>query len=320
MYDCDIEVKSNSACHILGVGQINCKIRSSKPIHSLGESELSEDIEKGLKQTLKHKVEKSLKDIFAKLKSLDSAEEIKRTELNAMLEEFLLTQESLPSSPVIRIAAEIGGTSVRAIVDTGASRSHVSQDIYLKMKAENPAWIKDLADKYNLTIKGASGVCNHPELKAFKAKVKLPSSEMALEETFVVLPTLPPETTLLGMTYFNESHGLIRGYNRSISFEKYKQTKTNLPVKYTYDANTPLHLLLYTQEDVILDKGKKQVTVRVEAKKGYSDKIVDKFLEGSVRQTIPMMAEHGIFTVNSECQLTERKGSICLRSIDNNEI
>ncbi len=28
---------------------------------------------------------------------------------NAMLEEFLLTQESLPPSPVIRIAAEIGG-------------------------------------------------------------------------------------------------------------------------------------------------------------------------------------------------------------------
>jgi hypothetical protein len=227
---------------------------------------LSENIERDLKQTLKDKVEKSLKDIFSKLKSLDSAEEIKRTELNAMLQEFLLTQESLPSSPVIRIAAEIGGAPVRAIVDTGASRSHVSEDIYLKLKANNPAWIKDLAHKYNLTIKGASGVHNHSDLKAFKAKVKLPGSEMALEETFVVLPTLPVDTTLLGMTYFNESHGLIRGSNRSISFEKYKQTKTNLPVKYTYDVNTPLHLLLYTQEDVILEKGKRQMTVRVEAK------------------------------------------------------
>ena len=157
MYDCDIEVKSDITGHILGVGQINCKIRSSKPIHSLGESELSENIERGLKQTLKDKVEKSLKNIFAKLKSLDSAEEIERTELNAMLQDCLLTQESLPSSPVIRIAADIGGTSVRAIVDTGASRSHVSEDVYLKMKANNPAWIKDLADKYNLTIKGASG-------------------------------------------------------------------------------------------------------------------------------------------------------------------
>jgi hypothetical protein len=124
---------------------------------------------------------------------------------------------------------------------------------------------------------------------------------MALEETFVVLPTLPVDTTLLGMTYFNESHGLIRGYNRSISFEKYKHTNTNLPVKYTYDVNTPLHLLLYTQEDVILEKDKKQMTVRVEAKNGYSDKIADKFLEGTVRQTIPMVTEHGIFTVNSEC-------------------
>jgi hypothetical protein len=114
MYDCDIEVKSDSTGHILGVGQINCKIRSSKPIHSLGESELSENIERGLKQTLKDKVEKSLKDIFAKLKSLDSAEEIERTELNAMLQEFLLTQDSLPSSPVIRIAADIGGTSVKS--------------------------------------------------------------------------------------------------------------------------------------------------------------------------------------------------------------
>jgi hypothetical protein len=130
MYDCDMEVKSEGTGHILGVGQINCKIRSSKSIHSLGESELSENIERDLKQTLKDKVEKSLKDIFAKLKSLDSAEEIERTELNAMLQEFLLTQESLPSSPVIRIAAEIGGTSVRAIVDTGASRSHVSEDRY----------------------------------------------------------------------------------------------------------------------------------------------------------------------------------------------
>ncbi len=46
MYDCDIEVKSDSTGHILGVGQINCKIRSSKPIHSLGESELSENIER----------------------------------------------------------------------------------------------------------------------------------------------------------------------------------------------------------------------------------------------------------------------------------
>jgi hypothetical protein len=91
--------------------------------------------------------------------------------------------------------------------------------------------------------------------------------------------------------------------------------------KYTYDVNTPLHLLLYTQEDVILEKaGKKQLTVRVEAKNGYSDKIADKFLEGTVRKTIPMVTEHGIFTVNSECKLTERKGSICLRSIDNNEI
>ena len=95
---------------------------------------MSEDIEKGFKQTLKDNVEKSLKDIFAKLKALDSAEEIERTELNAMLQEFLLTQECLPSCPVIRIAAEIGGTSVRAIVDTGASRSHVSEDIYLKIK------------------------------------------------------------------------------------------------------------------------------------------------------------------------------------------
>jgi hypothetical protein len=43
------------------------------------------------------------------------------------------------------------------------------------MKANNPAWIKDLADKYNLTIKGASGLHNHPDLKAFKAKVKLPA-------------------------------------------------------------------------------------------------------------------------------------------------
>ena len=91
-------------------------------------------------------------------------------------------------------------------------------------------------------------------------------------------------------------------------------------MKYTYNVNTPLHLLLYTQEDVILEKGKKQMTVRVEAKNGYSDKIADKFLEGTVRQTIPMVTEHGIFTVNSECKLTERKGSICLRSIDNNKI
>jgi hypothetical protein len=43
--------------------------------------------------------------IFTKLKSLDSAEEIKRTELNAVLEEFLLTKVGLPSCPVIRIAA-----------------------------------------------------------------------------------------------------------------------------------------------------------------------------------------------------------------------
>ena len=114
-----------------------------------------------------------------------------------------MTQASLPSCPVIRIAAEIGGSSVRAIVDTGATRSHVSEDMYIKMKAENPAYIQDLADKYNLTIKGASGVRNHPDLMAFKAKVKLPGSEMALEETFVVLPTLPVDTTLLGMTYFN---------------------------------------------------------------------------------------------------------------------
>jgi hypothetical protein len=45
MYDCDIEVKSDSTGHILGVGQINCKIRSSKPIHSVGEIELNTDIE-----------------------------------------------------------------------------------------------------------------------------------------------------------------------------------------------------------------------------------------------------------------------------------
>jgi hypothetical protein len=65
------------------------------------------------------------------------------------------------------------------------------------MKAHNPAWIKDLAEKYNLTIKGASGgVRKHPELKAFKAKVKLPRSE-----------TLAVDTTLLGIIYFNESHG-----------------------------------------------------------------------------------------------------------------
>jgi hypothetical protein len=121
---------------------------------------------------------------------------------------------------------------------------------------------------------------------------------MALEKTFV-------DTTLLGMTYFNKSHGLIRGNNRSISFEKYKQTRTSLPVKYTYDVNTP-HLLLYTQEDVVLEKGKRQMTVRVEAQNGYSDKIADNFSEGTVRQT----TEHGISTVNSECKLTERKGSI----------
>jgi hypothetical protein len=44
------------------------------------------------------------------------------------------------------------------------------------MNADNPVWIKGLADKYNLTIKGASGVLNHPELKALKAKFKLPGS------------------------------------------------------------------------------------------------------------------------------------------------
>jgi hypothetical protein len=61
-------------------------LNSIKPTHSLGESEQNEDIEKGLKQTRQHR--ESLKDIFAKLKSLDLAEEMKRTELNAMLEEF----------------------------------------------------------------------------------------------------------------------------------------------------------------------------------------------------------------------------------------
>ncbi len=85
------------------------------------------------------------------------------------------------------------------MIDTGASRSHASEDIYLKMKAENPALIKDLVNKCNLTIIGASSVRNHPELKAFKAKVKLPGSEMTLEETFVVLPTLQVDTALLGM-------------------------------------------------------------------------------------------------------------------------
>jgi hypothetical protein len=63
-----------------------------------------------------------------------SAEEIKKTELNAMLEEFLLMQE-------------IGRRVCRQM---------------------------------QLTIKGASGVLNHgPELKVFKANVKLPGSEMA---------------------------------------------------------------------------------------------------------------------------------------------
>jgi hypothetical protein len=64
----------------------------------------------------------------------------------------------------------------------------------------------------------------------------------------------------------------------------------------------------------------KQMTVRVEAKEGYSDKIADKVLEGIVRQTKPKVTKHGIFTLNNQCKLTERKGSICLRSIDNNEI
>ncbi len=69
------------------------------------------------------------------------------------------------------------------------------KDIYLKIKADTTVILLG-AKISQTTIKEASGVRKHPELKAFKAQVKLPGSEMALEETFAVLPTLPVDTTL----------------------------------------------------------------------------------------------------------------------------
>jgi hypothetical protein len=59
------------------------------------------------------------------------------------------------------------------------------KDIYLKIKADTTVILLG-AKISQTTIKGASGVRKYPELKAFKAKVKLPGSEMALEESFVV--------------------------------------------------------------------------------------------------------------------------------------
>jgi hypothetical protein len=51
---------------------------------------------------------------------------------------------------------------------------------------------------------------------------------MVLEETFVALPTLPQDTTLLGMTYFNESHGSIRGYTAIFIIRKTQANKDEL--------------------------------------------------------------------------------------------
>ena len=117
-----------------------------------------------------------------------------------------------------------------AIVDTGASRSFVSQDIFSNIKAEQRKGSKINESKISLVMK--------TPLDSFEGKVTMHDSDKTLNETFAVLPKAPEGTILLGMTFLVKAKAEIRAYNQSVTFGHFTNARTNLPVKYTFGAAT----------------------------------------------------------------------------------
>jgi hypothetical protein len=107
----------------------------------------------------------------------------------------------------------------KAIVDTGASRSFVSQDIFSNIKAEQRTskGIKINENKTSLVTKTPLGT-EYSELDSFEDKVTMHDNDKALNETFAVLPKAPEGNILLGMTFLVKARAEIRAFNQSVTF------------------------------------------------------------------------------------------------------
>ena len=105
----------------------------------------------------------------------------------------------------------------KAIVDTGASRSFVSQDIFSNIKAEQRKGIKINENKISLVMKTPLGTV-YSDLDSFEGKVTMHDSDKVLNETFAVLPKAPEGPILLGMTFLVKARAEIRAFNQSVTF------------------------------------------------------------------------------------------------------
>jgi hypothetical protein len=119
-------------------------------------------------------------------------------------------------------------------LDTGASRSFVSQDIFSNIKAEQRKGIEiNRENKISLVMRTPLGT-EYSELDSFEGKMTMHDSDKALDETFAVLPKAPEGTIRLGMAFLVKARAEICAYNQSVTFGHFTNTRTNLPVKYTF--------------------------------------------------------------------------------------
>ena len=82
----------------------------------------------------------------------------------------VLKEQTPGFSGVATVYIRLGGTMSKAIVDTGASRSFVSQDIFSNIKAEQRKGIKINENKISLVMKTPLGTVYLMILIPLKAK------------------------------------------------------------------------------------------------------------------------------------------------------
>jgi len=209
---CEIEVMVDESGRIEVVKEVRCTPKENSLTHkeTVSQETGSENAIKNAfvsAESVENKLKAHLHNMCQLALSLDSKKPMKELSpvrnLAKQYQEALtlvgkdsVYMSKLPSDPIVQTLVEIGGVTVVGTHDTGASRSNVASSIYERLKSQDK--IRDLPRRFDLRIRSALGEHVHESLQAFTAQVKLPGSHSWLE-AFVVLPTLPQDTVLLGM-------------------------------------------------------------------------------------------------------------------------
>ena len=208
------------------------------------------------------------------------------------------------SALVVTASVNLGGVQISAIIDSGATRSFVALDIAAKIRQQQQ---HSELGREGLTILTAKGKLPQGDYEVLEVPVRMDGSDYVVVEKIAVLPTLPEETTLLGMTFFQKSGCQIRSIIKQVKFEKYRLSGGfGGCVTSTYgesECDDVIHLVAV--QDMKIAPGQMLgqaagVEIHLQALCSAAEK---ERLMGQVRQTGKMATKNGIFVMPDTCTL-----------------